>query len=63
MHAKIHIFLLSYIQLTHTQAVTKEIQAVVDGVSTKLLCNKSYGSGVKMCAAETALILYPLNNK
>ena len=45
-------FLLNYIQLTRTQAATKEIQAVLDGVPTKLLCSKSYCSGVKMCAAE-----------
>ena len=45
-------FLLNYIQLTCTQAATKEIQVVLDGVPTTLLCNKSYCSGVKMCAAE-----------
>ena len=45
-------FLLNYIQLTRTQAATKKIQAVLDGVLRKLLCNKSYCSGIKMCAAE-----------
>ena len=45
-------FLLNYIQLTRTQAATKEITVILDGVQTTILCNRSYCSGVKMCAAE-----------
>ena len=45
-------FLLNCIQLTRTQASTKEITVILDGVQTTLLYNRSYCSGVKMCAAE-----------
>ena len=45
-------FLLNCIHLTRTQAATKEITVILDGVQTTLLCNRSYCSGVKMCAAE-----------
>ena len=46
-------FLLECIQLSRTQAGIKEISVVIDGVATNLMCNRSYCSGVKMCAAES----------
>ena len=45
-------FLLECIQLSRTQAGIKELSVVIDGVTTNLMCNRSYCSGVKMCAAE-----------
>ena len=45
-------FLLECIQLLRTQAGIKELSVVIDGVTTNLMCNRSYCSGVKMCAAE-----------
>lgn len=48
-------FLLECIQLLRTQAGIKELLVVIDGVTTNLMCNRSYCSGAKMCAAVNCI--------
>ena len=45
-------FLLDCIQFSRTQAVIKPITFNIDGVATSLMANRSYCSGVKVCAGE-----------
>ena len=45
-------YLLHYLQLSRSQATTKEMKVNLDGKELVLLTNRSYCSGVKMCAGE-----------
>ena len=45
-------YLLNVIQLSRSQAGIKPIRVNIDGVETELVANRSYCSGVKVCAGE-----------
>jgi len=45
-------YLLNVLQLSRSQAVIKPITVRIDGVMTELMTNRSYCSGVKVCAGE-----------
>ena len=45
-------YLLNAIQFSRSQAGIKPIRVNIDGVETELMANRSYCSGVKVCAGE-----------
>jgi len=45
-------YLLHCLQLSRSQATIKELEVHLDGKRTTLLMNRSYCSGVKICAGE-----------
>jgi len=45
-------YLLNILQLSRSQAVVKPITVCIDGVTTELMANRAYCSGVKVCAGE-----------
>ena len=45
-------YLLHHLQLSRTQATTKELKIKIDGEDVVFLCNRSYCAGVKVCAGE-----------
>ena len=45
-------YLLHYLQLSRSQAATKELEVNLDGKKLVVITNRSYCSGVKVCAGE-----------
>ena len=54
-------YLLHLLQLSRTQATTKQLEIKVNGEDMALLCNRSYCAGVKVCAGEGCK--YTVSNK
>ena len=54
-------YLLHLLQLSRTQATTKQLEIKVNDEDMALLCNRSYCAGVKVCAGEGCK--YTVSNK